>query len=171
MTFHTGYFFRPCQKTATFTDGLPIPETQPDSVLLHPLAIDAANFRWWVELYGWRFQIRGFDYHNLGSCVRRPLKHFNIEVFRNIGGGRYRYVLNVHLGKYYEGGRACFVLWESRYGVCWRLCSPTWNNLVTLLYWLLLFAAAVLAIYIAWWIALAIARILAGLMFAPLVAL
>jgi hypothetical protein len=73
----------------------------------------------------WRVQIRWGDYHPLGSCVRVPVRHVHVEVFHGVGGGRYRYVVNLHVGYYVSGGRRCWVVWNSsgRPPICSKSCA------------------------------------------------
>jgi len=125
-----------------------------------------------IELFGWRLQFRGPETHPLGSCVSAPVTHFNVEIFQAIGGGRYKYAANFHLGTYRDAGRRCFVLYNNvRPVVCWKTCSPSINDLAGMFRWMLAAAAAVLLVAIAAWIIAAIAEAAAALIFAPLLLL
>ena len=125
-----------------------------------------------VELFGWRLQFRGPETHPLGSCVSAPVTHFNIEIFRATGGGRYAYATNFHLGTYRSGGRRCFVLYNNIQPiVCWKTCGPTMGDLAGMFRWMLTAAAAVLAVAVAAWIVAVIAEAAASVAFAPLLLL
>jgi len=125
-----------------------------------------------VTMYGWKLQFRGPETHPLGSCVSQNVKHFNVEVFRQNSRGRWDYVLNVHLGAYRSGGRRCFVLYNNtRPYVCWKVCSPTWNQLKEMFKWILIAAAAIAGVVLAAWIISLIASAAASVMWAPLLLL
>ncbi len=129
--------------------------------------------RWSVDLYGWKFQFRGPEYHPLGKCVKQDVTHYNLEIFKHRGGGRYDYIVNFHIGAYRSGGRLCFVLWNNKgsFQICWKICSPTYNQLIEIFKWVVLAAAAIAAVALAWWLVGVIAGSLAGAAWVPLLAL
>ncbi|WP_169238377.1 hypothetical protein [Candidatus Roseilinea sp. NK_OTU-006] len=111
-----------------------------------------------VTMFGWKLQFRGPETHPLGSCVSQNVNHFHVEVFRQNPSGRWDYVLNVHLGAYRSSGRRCFVLYNNtRPYVCWKVCSPTRNQLKEMFVWILIAAAAIAGVVLAAWIISAIA--------------
>jgi hypothetical protein len=108
----------------------------------------------------------------LGRCVSAPVTHFNVDIFQAMGGGRYQYAANFHLGTYRSGGSRCFVLYNNiRPVVCWKTCGPTMGDLAGMFRWMLTAAAAVLVVAIAAWIVASIAEAAAALAFAPLLLL
>ena len=111
-----------------------------------------------VTMFGWKLQFRGPETHPLGSCVSSNVTHFHVEVFRQNSRGRWDYILNVHLGAYRSSGRRCFVLYNNtRPYVCWKVCSPTWNQLKQMFVWILIAAAVIAGVVLAAWIISAIA--------------
>lgn len=110
-----------------------------------------------VTMFGWKLQFRGPETHPLGSCVSSNVTHFHVEVFRQNSRGRWDYILNVHLGAYRSSGRRCFVLYNNtRPYVCWKVCSPTWNQLKQMFVWILIAAAVIAGVVLAAWIISAI---------------
>jgi hypothetical protein len=126
-----------------------------------------------ITMYGWKLQFRGPETHPLGSCVSQPVTHFNVEVFRQNSKGRWNYIFNAHLGAYRSGGRRCFVLWNNvrPYVVCWKICSPTSNQLKEMFKWILIAAAAIAAVALAAWIISLIASAAAAVTFPALLLL
>ena len=84
----------------------------------------AGPVRVWT-LSGYRVQIRTDHPHCFGACVRTPVKHFHVEVFKRISGGRYEYVSNFHVGIYRSAnGRKCYVVWNNhRPALCMKTCN------------------------------------------------
>jgi hypothetical protein len=122
-----------------------------------------------VTYRGWRAQVRGMDNHPLGSCVSQSVRHVNLELFRQDQRGKYRHVVNLHLGAYRDGRRKCLVLYNSTNPrVCWRICNPTRSDLQRMLVWALYAAAAIACVVIAAQVASAIAAVLASILFVPL---
>lgn len=125
-----------------------------------------------IDLLGWKFQFRPPHVHSLGSCVSQPVNHFHLEVFRARGGGRYDYVIELHLGTYRSGSQRCFVLWNNTTPkICWKTCNPTRNDLVQMFKWVLTAAAGVAGVAIASWIVAAIAEAAGAAVFIPLLLL
>jgi len=126
-----------------------------------------------ITLYGWKLQFRGPDKpHPLGTCVSTPVTHFNVDVHHQEPNGSFTPVLNFHLGTYRDGSRRCFVLWENiQLNVCWRICSPTQQDLVQMAKYMLVAAAALAAVAIAGWIIAAIAEAVALASYIPLLLL
>lgn len=125
-----------------------------------------------ITMFGWKLQFRGPETHPLGDCVSQNVTHFNVEVFRQNARGRWDYVLNVHLGAYRSGGRRCFVLYNNtRPYVCWKICSPTWNDLKQMFVWILVTAAAIAGVVLAAWIISAIAGAAAAVVWPALLLL
>lgn len=125
-----------------------------------------------VDLFGWKLQCRGPETHPLGSCVSTPVTHFNVEVFRSLGGGRYAYVANFHLGTYRSNGRRCFVLFNNESPViCWKSCGPTRDDLVQMFKWIIAASASLMGIALVAWVVAAIAEASATVMFPALLLL
>lgn len=125
-----------------------------------------------ITLYGWKLQFRGPETHPLGSCVTQPVKHFHVEVFRQGSNQRWSYLLNVHLGAYRSGGQRCFVLFNNTNPrVCWKICSPTRDQLTQFFKWVLIAAAVVAGVVLAAWLVSAIASAAATVIYAPLLLL
>jgi len=86
-----------------------------------------------VAIRNWLVQIRKDVPHRFGTCVRQPVNHFHVEVFRHVGGGRYQYLSNFHVGSYRSAGRHCFVVWNNyRPSICAKTCQPGQGGLVYL---------------------------------------
>ena len=111
-----------------------------------------------IELFGWRFQIRGPDFDFLGKCVRQKVSHVHLEIFHNGP-----YVANFHIGAYRENKKRCFVLWNNKkpYDICWKTCSPNKKNLVEMMKWVVVAVAAAIGVWITALIVAAIAEALA----------
>ena len=125
-----------------------------------------------ITLYGWKLQFRGPDTHEFGKCLAKPVTHYNVDVHRQQPNGSFTPVLNFHLGTYRDGSRRCFVLWESeRLKICWKTCSPTQQDLVQIVKYMLTAAAAIVGVAIAAWIVAAIAEAAAAVLFIPLLLL
>jgi hypothetical protein len=125
-----------------------------------------------VTLYGWRLQFRGPESHPLGSCVSQSVKHFHIELFRQNSSGGWNYITNLHIGTYWSSGRRCFVLWNNyRPVVCWKICSPTWDQLKQMLAWTIVAAAAIAGVVLATWVVATIASAAASALWVPLLLL
>jgi hypothetical protein len=118
-----------------------------------------------VAMFGWKLQFRGPATHPLGSCVSSEVTHFNVEVGRQNLRGGWDHILNVHLGTYRSSGRRCFVLYitnnklpnNKRLKFCWKVCSPTWDQLKQMFVWILSAAAVIAGVVLAAWIISAIA--------------
>ncbi len=126
-----------------------------------------------VTLYGWRLQFRTDVPHPFGWCESHSVSHFHVELFRETSPGRYTYVMNFHLGAYTNSaGQVCFVLWENvLWGLCQKICSPTYDDLVEMFKVMLTIAAIVAGVALAGWIIAAIAGAAAGALWIPLLAL
>jgi len=150
--------YLPLVQSGVFQQGVTITTIEPPMPLTGANLIAAVPPPPNVTMFGWKLQFRGPDTHPLGSCVSQNVTHFNVEVFRQNPRGRWDYVLNVHLGAYRSGGRRCFVLYNNtRPYICWRVCSPTWNDLKQMFVWILIAAAAIAGVVLAAWIISAIA--------------
>jgi len=116
-----------------------------------------------LDLFGWKFQIRGPESHTLGSCVKSKVNHINFEIQRSIGNGRYSYVANFHIGAYKSGKKRCFVLWnnEKPYNICWKTCDSNKKTLTEMMKWVIIAVAAAIGLYISAFIIAAIAEALA----------
>lgn len=146
------------------SDGLPLVITTDHQ------DIATNNYRTVAQLYGWRLQYRPPHVHSLGSCERSPVKHIHLEVMRQNpkNPARWPNVFTVHLGVYRTGGRKCLVLWNSpRPNICWKVCSPTWNDLQRMLAYIIVTAAAIAGVVLAGWAVAAIASAGATALYVP----
>lgn len=126
-------------------------------------------------LFGWKFVFHGPETGRFGSCVTTNVRHFNVEIHREIPGrrGRFQVVLNFHLGTYKDGTRRCFALYQNQrpYTFCLKKCSPTRKDLVSMFKSVLAAAVALAGAALAAWQVAAIAEGAGALMFIPLLAL
>lgn len=128
-----------------------------------------------VPLGSWQLVLTGPETHSLGSCVKTPVKHFNLHIQRAVPNrpGRYQDVKNFHLGSYKSGSQRCFVLWNSVSPgvVCWKKCSPRSSDLKEILAWTILVAAAIVGVKLAASVAAAMAATAAVIFFPVLITL
>lgn len=133
---------------------------------------DSLQERQTLDLFGWKLQFRGPATHSLGSCVSQPVKHHNVEIFHRSSRGSYDYVANFHLGTYRNGSQKCFVLYNNvPPRVCWKICTPSRNDLAGMFKWMLAAAAAAAGVAIAGWALIIIAETAASVWYAPLLLL
>jgi len=77
-----------------------------------------------INLFGFKVQFRWGDYHPLGTCVRQPVSHFHVELFQTTGGGRFKYLANLHVGSYRQSGSRCLVVYNAdQPPLCLRSCN------------------------------------------------
>lgn len=144
--------YLPLTQSSVFQQGATITTIEPPSLVTGANLIAAVSPPPNVTMFGWKLQFRGPETHPLGSCVSQNVTHFHVEVFRQNSRGRWDYILNVHLGAYRSGGRLCFVLYNNtRPRVCWKVCSPTWNELVEMFKWILIAAAVIAGVVLVAW--------------------
>jgi hypothetical protein len=128
--------------------------------------------RWMGDLFGLRFIFRGPESHSLGSCVSTPVWHYNLEIHKSLGGGRFQPISNFHLGTYRNGSSKCLVLWNNLTpSVCWKICTINLSNLKAMLAWAVAASAAYAGIYLAGWMVTSIASTLAAAIYASLILL
>jgi hypothetical protein len=128
------------------------------------------NYRTVAQMYGWRLQYRPPHVHSLGSCERAQVNHIHLEIMRQDprNPARWPQVMTLHLGVYRSGGRKCLVLYNSpKPNVCWKVCSPTWDDLQRMLAWALVAAAAVAGVVLAGWIVAAMSGAAASALYVP----
>lgn len=74
--------------------------------------------------------IRGMDYHPLRPCVSDFVNHFHITIKRSSSTPDPQAWSKIHVGKYNQGGRNCFVVYDSQHKwVCVKTCVPTRRDL------------------------------------------
>lgn len=132
--------------------------------------VSAANYVPILEMYGWRLQYRPPHVHTLGSCVTSQVNHIHLEIMKQdkYNPKRWPTVMTLHLGVYPSGGKKCLVLWNSPSPyVCWKVCSPTRNDLQNMLAWALVAAAAVAGVVLAGWAVAAMASAGATALYVP----
>lgn len=137
----------------------------------HGSAIEKDWIRIPIYYDGWLFQLRGFDYHPLVPCVYQNVFHFNFDIYKYAGYGRYNQEKGWHFGVYNQGWRPCFVLFQNVGNiVCWTSCGPTWSNLRDMILYALLVSASAGGIYLSYWEALTMAGIGASAFYGVLLA-
>ena len=82
----------------------------------------------------WRIQFRADHAHSFGGCVKVPVNHVHFEVFRGIGKGRFKYIVNLHIGYYVAGNKRCWVVWNNTQPtVCSKSCTGGQTGLRTVI--------------------------------------
>jgi len=86
-------------------------------------------------------QVRQVATHPLGSCTKKPVTHFNVDIQAEIPGrkGRYRNVYDFHFGFTYTNRKLCFVFYNSRENpLCCYMCNVNKVVVSTFLFGLLI---------------------------------
>lgn len=125
-----------------------------------------AYIRYW-EAYGYRLQFRGPDYVGLIPCAPDAPKHYHIELSKqNIRGG-WDYKMNLHIAIWKASpGRYCFAVANSEgWPQCIKICNPTWNDIYQPI------LSALLAIGIAYLVAVVLASLVATFIYGSLAVL
>jgi hypothetical protein len=127
-------------------------------------------------LFGFKIVAHGPEVATFGSCVPRPVNHYNVVVQRARAGnpGRFDNILNFHLGAYRDDfRRLCFALWQSKplWEICLKICNPNISDLTRSLSVAISEAASRVNIQLKPWEISLLAGIAAGILFLPLLAL